>query len=151
LFSYGLVSSLVSCPLVEAFDVTDAKAECAEMPLAPTPPTDEERNFYYFGLPSKPRLLARSSVFTWSPQFKTGFQTRKVLKNVGDHPIVERYNEKVREEIIGELGDMCWNAIDVVRIGYDIEGSAHYPIILWISVQPNSTTWASAHQTAINC
>jgi len=89
-------------------------------------------------------------VFTWSPQFETGFQTRKVLKNVGDHPIVERYNEKVREEIIGELGDMCWNAIDVVRIGYDIEGSAHYPIILWISVQPNSTT-ASAHQTAVNC
>jgi hypothetical protein len=88
----------------------------AEMPLAPTPPAEEEKSFYYFGLPSSPKLVARSSISTWIPLFKSGFQIRKTLKNVGDHPITERYDDKMRQEVIDELKDINWNAIDVLRI-----------------------------------
>lgn len=70
------------------------------MPLAPTPRTrEEEKFFYHFGLPLNPKLLARSSISTRIPRFKSGFQIRKSLKNVGDHPLpTQRYDDEMRQE-----------------------------------------------------
>jgi hypothetical protein len=76
-------------------------------------------------------------------------EIRKVLKNIGDHPIVDQYNDNVIKDIINALGDLPWNAIDILRIGY--EDLNEYPIILWVSVQPVSTTWDKGYQCAINC
>ena len=49
----------------------------------------------------------------------------------------------MRQEIIDKLKDINWNAIDVLRIGYDMDDPA--PVVLWISVNPNSTAWESAY------
>jgi hypothetical protein len=117
----------------------------------PYPPPEEEQIFYYHGLPSRPKLVARSSGFRWQRQFRDQHETRKVLKNVGDHPIVDQYNDNVIEDIINALRDLPWNAIDVLRIGYGFEDPTQYPIILWVSVQPGSTTWDKGYQCAINC
>jgi hypothetical protein len=125
------------------------------LPIAPAstpyPPREEEQTFYYHGLPSRPKLVARSSGFRWQRQFIDQHETRKVLKNIGDHPIVDQYNDNVIEDIINVLGDLPWNAIDVLRIGYDFEDPTKYPIILWVSVQPGSITWDKGYQCAINC
>jgi hypothetical protein len=123
------------------------------MTLAPTPypPGEEEQTFYYHGLPSRPKLVARSSSFLWQRQFRDEHEARKVLRNIGDHPIVDQYNDNVVKDIIGVLGDLAWNSIDVLRIGFNFEDPAKYPIILWVSVQPGSTTWDKGSQCAINC
>ena len=71
--------------------------------------------------------------------------------NVGNHPIVDQYNDNVIEDIINVLGDLLWNAIDVLRIGYQFEGLTKCPVILWVSVQPGSTTWDKCYRCAINC
>jgi hypothetical protein len=57
-------------------------------------------------------------------------ETRKVLKNIGDHLIVDQYNNNVIKDITNALGDLPWNAIDVLRIRYDFEDLTKYPIIL---------------------
>jgi hypothetical protein len=66
----------------------------------------------------------------WQRQFRDQHETRKALKNIGHHPIVDQYNDNVIEDIINALGDLPWNAIDVLRIGYDFEDPTKYPIIL---------------------
>jgi len=71
--------------------------------------------------------------------------------NVGNHPIVDQYNDNVIEDIINALGDLPWNAIDVLRIGYQDEDPTECPVILWVSVQPGSTTWDQCCQCAVNC
>jgi hypothetical protein len=119
--------------------------------MPPYPPGEEEQTFYYHGLPSRPKLVARSSGFRWQRQFIDQHETRKVLKNIGDHPIVDQYNDNVIKDIINVLGDLPWNAIDVLRIGYDFEDPTKYPVILWVSVQPGSTTWDKGYQYAIEC
>jgi hypothetical protein len=75
-------------------------------------------------------LVARSSGFRWRRQFGDQHEIRKVLKNIGDHPIVDKYNDNVIEDIINVLGDLPWNAIDVLRIGYQFEDPTKYPVIL---------------------
>ena len=117
----------------------------------PYPPGEEEQTFYYYGLPSRPKLVARSSGFRWQRQFDDQHEIRKVLKNVGNHPIVDQYNDNVIEDIINVLGDLPWNAIDVLRIGYQSEDPTKYPVILCVSVQPGSTTWDKCYQCAISC
>ena len=52
---------------------------------------------------------------------KSGIQIRKGLKNVGDHPITERYDDEMRQEVIDELTDINWNAIDVLRISHNMD------------------------------
>jgi len=71
--------------------------------------------------------------------------------NVGNHPIVDQYNDNVIEDIINMLRDIPWNTIDVLRIGYEDEDPTKYPVILWVSVQPGSTTWDECCKCAINC
>jgi hypothetical protein len=66
-------------------------------------------------------------------------------------PVVDQYNDNVIKDIINVLGDLPWNAIDVIRIGYQFEDPTKYPVILWVSVQPGSTTWDKCYHYAINC
>ena len=99
-----------------------------------------EQIFYYYGLPSRPKLVARNGGFRWQPQFSQGFQVRKVLKNVGNHPIVDQYTDNVIVDFI-RVRNLPWNPIDVLRIGYDFEDPTKYSVILWVSVHPESTTW----------
>jgi len=130
--------------------VSETRMSVAIPMAAPTPypPGEEEQNFDYFGPPSRPKLVARNSGIRWQPQFRTGFQIRKVLKNLGNYPIVDQYNDNVIEEIINVLGDFPWNAIDVLRIEYDSEDPTKYPVILWMSVQPGSTREAEIFDLA---
>ena len=64
---------------------------------------------------------------------------------------MDQYNDNVIDDIIHVLGDLPWNAIDVLRIGYDFEDPTKYPVILWVSVQPGSTTWDKCYPCAIKC
>ena len=90
------------------------------------PPKDKERNFYYAGLPSRPRLIARSSAFVWEePKAWRRSEEEKKLSNVGDHPIAYVI-DKITPDVIDT--SVSWTSIDVVRIGYEA-----LPLVLWMS------------------
>lgn len=120
-------------------------------------PSDEEQQDYYYGLYSRPKLIARSSDTTWAPkisQLAGDFgPVPKRMGPVGRHPLVELWNNStgsVRNEIIQCLKGCQWNAIDIVRIGY-IDATDKWPIIMLISVDPGSTTWADGNYIVRRC
>ncbi|KAK1564158.1 uncharacterized protein LY79DRAFT_530423 [Colletotrichum navitas] len=122
------------------------------------PPTDAECASYYNGLPSRPRLVARSSLtpfpferFTRSA-IDDGLSNRKTLAVVGDHPIVSKWNNEpslLRGQIMDILTrhNVDWHAIDIIRIGYEDEDM---PVIVWISVSAG-TTWEMGNQVVHDC
>ena len=120
------------------------------MPSLPSLPGTQERILYYAGLPSRPPLVARSSVFSWKePTGPEAYPRKKHLSNVGKHPIVHLFDD-IAPEIIDSLDSksVLWTCIDVVRIGYEGE---NLPVILWIGVKPSSLSGEHAIQVAVTC
>ena len=107
---------------------------------------------WYYGLPSRPKLVARTSNSAWRREFEDGWEVRKCLRPVGAHPMVAKYTDDVAMEIIRSLGDLPWNTVDVVRIGQKYTSKkSEFPVILWISVEPASTSWKIAYKHAADC
>jgi WD40 repeat protein len=151
----GKMVTCISGNVVNLWDVEVVTKVVTKIPPAapastPYPPGEEEQTFYYYGLPSRPKLVARSSGFQWQRRFEDQHEIGKALRNVGKHPIVDQHDNVIKE-IINVLGDLPWNATDVLRIGYEFDDPTKYPVVLWVSVQPGSTTWDKACHCAINC
>ena len=59
-------------------------------PSAPYAPSDVEATYYYYGLPSKPRLVARSSCDVWMrPTGAEAYLVPKGLTPLGAHRLNE--------------------------------------------------------------
>ncbi|KAK2024538.1 hypothetical protein LX32DRAFT_675956 [Colletotrichum zoysiae] len=118
------------------------------------PPTELERNWFYNGIPSQPKLVARSS----SPPFRFDVDDprssdRKALTVVGKHAIVSTWNDEpstLRNQILGILTrqNVDWSAIDILRIGYADE---EMPVIVSISVLTDTLPWKTGNQVASDC
>lgn len=126
----------------------------------PRPPSVDEANNYYYGLPSSPRLIARTSSDIWTPkQLSNGWGTRrKILRTVGAHPILAPWNDpeglyplsqtisNVLDKHIGK-----WNAIDIIRLGFEVADDL--PVVMSISMDPLDAdiSWESAYDPAFEC
>ncbi|GJC89372.1 hypothetical protein ColLi_12210 [Colletotrichum liriopes] len=116
------------------------------------PPSEDECARYYYGLPSGPRLVARSSTSPWAPPTSEDFgQSPKILKPVAHHSVASLWNlhtEKgsLRSDVLEVLKKQraSWAAIDMLRAGY-LDHPDGFQTVLFISVVPNSTTWAQGH------
>lgn len=115
---------------------------------------------YYKGLPSNPTFLARSPDPTWSPPINnmdSGYPPsveRKFLMPIGCHPILEKWNNddnasSLRSQVVSNLKGANWTSVDILRCGY--EGKKDAPAILFVSVEPGSTTPEEARQFADRC
>lgn len=121
-------------------------------------PTTEERDGYYYGLPSRPKLVARSSTDVCSHQYDR-WSIGKNFSPVGPHPIAKPWNDStspLRRGIIEALKGIDWTAIDILRIGYgrsnDFTGEVYaHPVNLLVSVQEGSTTWAQGIPVVMRC
>ncbi|KAK2006682.1 hypothetical protein LZ32DRAFT_611027 [Colletotrichum eremochloae] len=116
------------------------------------PPTSLERDWFYLGLPSQPKLVARSSSTLFHFGVDAWSSDRKTLTVVGEHAIVGKWNNEpspLRNEILGILAqqDVDWKAIDILRIGYVDEEK---PVILSISVSAH-TSWETGSRVARDC
>ncbi|KAF5678172.1 hypothetical protein FDENT_9056 [Fusarium denticulatum] len=99
-----------------------------ELPAAP--PSRKEFRSYSSGLPDCPNLVARSTTTPWS----------------GPHAVVPIWNDStgpLRQKILEAVQDIDWNAIDILRCGSADFNDRHLvrPVILFVSVGPESTTW----------
>lgn len=128
----------------------------------PTPPSEKEITCYYSGIPSKPRLVARSSTEAWAPKHVINggwsYYVKKCLMNVGDHPIIDPWNAggPIRDQVIEAVKPLACVAIDILRFGYEKDSmlpEVHLerPVTLLVTVLPGSTTWDVAHPITVKC
>ncbi|ROT42951.1 hypothetical protein SODALDRAFT_347798 [Sodiomyces alkalinus F11] len=107
---------------------------------------------YYSGLPSRPRLVARTGVeWTEDPQQEM-WSYHKYLSSVEDHPIVELWKEDqpLPHLIMKALASLPWVAIDVLRVGvFHFDNTI--PVVMLVTVEPGETRWAIADLIATNC
>ncbi|KAL6794960.1 hypothetical protein GGI42DRAFT_131857 [Trichoderma sp. SZMC 28013] len=126
------------------------------LPGAPGPPTDEERKLYYLGLPSCPKLVARSSRHIWVN--KTIFKYKachdsnlKTLRPVGTRPLLHRLwnnaSSSLRVQILQAVSVADWTAIDILRVCINGEG----PVTLMVAVSPGSLSWRDGYAIAVRC
>ncbi|KAF5610120.1 uncharacterized protein FSUBG_3352 [Fusarium subglutinans] len=124
--------------------------------LLATPPSREESRSYYRGLPGIPRLVARSTTTPWDGPFSEFDEYGRILDPVEKHAVVTLWNDStgpLRHEILEAVADIDWNAIDILRCS-----STHFkdrdlvrPVILFVSVEPKSTTWLNGRAVALKC
>ena len=126
-------------------------------------PSAEEQDLYYFGLPSQPKLVARSSTAAWeklvdrTDPFWPSMRT-KSLSPPGRHPLAPLWNDTngtLRKDIIKALAAVEWHAIDVACLGYDSlngeEPEGPQPITLFVSVEPATVAWEEGHRIVMQC
>ncbi|WQF82059.1 Putative peptidase S1, PA clan [Colletotrichum destructivum] len=116
-------------------------------------PTEHERDRFYNGLFSLPKLVARSSFTPFKYGWDDWSSPTKTLAVVDEHAIVSQWNDEpspLRNQILGILAreKVNWQAIDIVRIGYVGE---EMPVIVSISVLPDTLSWEMGNQVAFHC
>ncbi|KAL7962089.1 hypothetical protein V8C34DRAFT_326655 [Trichoderma compactum] len=125
-------------------------------PGAPGPPTDEERRLYYLGLPSCPKLVARSSRHIWVNKTRFRYNARhdsnlKTLRPVGRRPLLHRLwnnaSSSLRVQILQAVSVADWTAIDILRVCINGEG----PVTLMVAVSPGSLSWRDGYAIAVRC
>ncbi|KAL6355068.1 hypothetical protein LRP88_11545 [Fusarium phalaenopsidis] len=140
---------------VDLDDINMAEAPPFPRPLPPGP---DEQEHYYFGLYSRPKLVARSSTKPWSWQYD-GWPIKKRLGPVGEHAIVEPWNDghsSLRRQLLQAVQELDWTAIDVLRIGYERENNRtgeefDNPVTVLISVKIGLTAFEPAYDVVAAC
>ena len=103
---------------------------------APYPPSPVESQYFYYGIPSQPPLVARSSLNAWleltGPE---AYLLPKESSPIGLHPLQEIWEATVGPAMVGYLDSrgVEWTSLDPVRMGYAGESSP--PVIVWMGVQ----------------
>ena len=111
---------------------------------------EQEAQLYYAGLPSRPILIARSSITPWTPPPSLeAYAELKELRPVGQHPISAIWERDLAPEVHAYLADQMvqWTSADIVRIGQASKRSL--PVVLWIGVQPRSLSGEDGHAVVV--
>lgn len=121
-------------------------------PTLPSPPSKWEALKYFAGLPSYPRLVARTGATQWHAP--TGMETYTVyqeLRVVGTHPISSVWENDLALKLHHVLDKMNvkWTSTDVVRIGD--AGEPEDRVIVWIGVVPASLSGEDGCRVAFEC
>ena len=120
---------------------------------APYPPTLEEAKFFYYGLPSQPRLVARSSTFIYvEPTGPEAYHEPKEISPFNSsHPLRTIWEATVGRAMVAYLDTkrVKWTSLDPVRIGYIGESSP--PSIIWLGVLPGSLSATEGVEVATHC
>ena len=120
-------------PVKASKTVTDLPSP--PLSLSPTPvdlPDKKESEGYYYGLPSGPRLVARSSSEPWVlPPGPYDRPEPKMLKNIGNHPLASLL-VSIKDEIVKifDTHSILWTTIEAFRIGF--KSQKDIPVVLWI-------------------
>ncbi|KAF5608529.1 hypothetical protein FPANT_453 [Fusarium pseudoanthophilum] len=125
-----------------------------ELPAAP--PSRTEIRGYYRGLPDSPNLVARSTTTPWNDQGYDKGAYGRLLDPVEKHAVVPLWNDStgpLRSKILEAVEDIDWNALDILRCGStDVKDRRLVrPVILFVSVEPESTTWSDGRAVALRC
>jgi len=118
----------------------------------PGPISDIEAKHYYYGLYSKPVLIARTGNNAWEePTGPEAYLLPKELRTVGNHPLQEVWEDELSDRMhkILEREGVRWTSTDVARIGFVAESWA--PVCIWIGVEPNTLSREDGFNIAQEC
>ena len=123
------------------------------------PPVSEtEARGWYHGLPSHPKLIARtgSLPFELVPSFDAGFPDHpetKELRVVGEHKIRDVWEDDLALKIHALLDEkqVDWTSTDVVWIATIDEPKGGNNVVLWIGVVPESLSYERGIDVALRC
>jgi hypothetical protein len=122
------------------------------VPTAPYPPSPVESQYFYYGIPSQPPLVARSSLNVWlKPTGPEAYLLPKESSPIGLHPLREIWGATVGPTMVGYLDSkgVKWTSLDPVRMGYAGESSP--PIIVWMGVVPGSISGEEGIKVTTHC
>ncbi|KAI0365795.1 hypothetical protein BV20DRAFT_713566 [Pilatotrama ljubarskyi] len=129
-----------------------SQTSISSAPPAPYCPSDIEATHYYHGLPSKPRLVARSSCDVWRrPTGPEAYLDSKELSPLGSHPLCGLWEKTIgpaMDEYLQEAGVRCTSMIPL-RIG--VVGRPSPPAVILVGVQPRSLSAEEGIQVALRC
>jgi len=111
----------------------------ATVPTAPYPPSPVESQHYYYGIPSQPPLVARSSFNVWvKPTGPEAYLIPKESSPIGLHPLRVIWEATVGPAMVGYLDSkgVKWTSLDPVHMG--CAGESSPPVIVWMGVVPGS-------------
>lgn len=118
-----------------------------------SPLSEMEARLYYAGLPSVPRLVARTGTTPWEAPagLLEGDYKTKELHVVGDHAIKDVWEDKLGPRLhdLLEMTKVQWTSLDVVRI--KTSGETQAPIVLWIGVMPTTLSGEDGANVAFKC
>ncbi|CAK7270898.1 hypothetical protein SEPCBS57363_004340 [Sporothrix epigloea] len=125
-----------------------SKSENALLPLL-EPPGGFEACGYYWGFPSNPRLLGRTSSGT-TPWWRlsevpddprsspfSNLKGESVCGPVGPHAIHACWRVSTLNRVRKALSGLPWSSIDVLRIGRAKLKEHERPVIVWVGVSSN--------------
>ncbi|KAM5543702.1 hypothetical protein V8D89_002319, partial [Ganoderma adspersum] len=140
---YPTPPSTVSCP-----------SGGSESSVTPPIPSELQAKKYYFGLPSRPVLVARTSTTPWEvpkgPVSEASL-TPKELRIVDNPDLAELWHTEVARQVHAALDSkgVKMGSTNIVRIGY--VGDANPPVILWIGVWPKTLSAIAGREVALAC
>ncbi|KAK7045947.1 hypothetical protein VNI00_006942 [Paramarasmius palmivorus] len=124
----------------------------AAVQTAPYSPSPVEAQYYYYGIPSQPRLVARSDTNAWlEPKGAEAYLLPKECSPLGLHPL-----QKIWEGMVGPAMDeylvskgVEYTSLDPVRMGY--AGDSSPSAIVWIGVLLRSLSAEVGVEVATHC
>lgn len=126
--------------------------------LAPSEPSQEEREEYYYGFAGKPKLVARTSCGVWTkPQHVEGWdeelcQTRKRYAPICGGDIVQKWSKDICFQLAQALKGYRWNYFFPIRIGLDVRRFEHNcSTVLLIGVDEDTLCWKDGISVALHC
>ncbi|KAF9787061.1 hypothetical protein BJ322DRAFT_1186070 [Thelephora terrestris] len=108
-----------------------------ELPPIPPRPSTAEAEHYYHGLPSKPRLTARTGPPWYPPSGPEPYFRNKELGIPGQHRLLSGLwedNLAFKVHNILEHDQVDWSSTDIVRIVHGNEPASDGYLVLWIGV-----------------
>ena len=98
-----------------------------------------EAEHYYHGLPSKPRLIARTGAPWPPPSRPLAYLRVKELRIPGKHELLDLWEDNLALKVhdILDQNEVNWSSTDIVCISY-VEDPCRN-LILWIGVRPRPT------------
>ncbi|KAG8806641.1 hypothetical protein FRC17_004889, partial [Serendipita sp. 399] len=123
-----------------------------DAPTAPYPPSPVEAENYFYGIPSEPGLVARSSTDVWvEPRGIEAYLIPKESRPLGFHPLQEIWETKVGPAMVEYLDTnrVECTSLDPIRMGY--AGDSSPPAIIWMGVLRGSLTAEIGVQVATHC
>ncbi|VDB91560.1 unnamed protein product [Peniophora sp. CBMAI 1063] len=115
----------------------------------------EEGRLHYYGLPSRPILVARTSTAVWEHPGDMRHRMReKKVAPLGAHPLLHlHWEDRIAPKIqtLIDEKNVQWTSLDVVRIGYTDDSEANAPVILWIGILPNSVSAPDGRAIVMQC
>ncbi|KEP50435.1 hypothetical protein V565_080110 [Rhizoctonia solani 123E] len=118
----------------------------------PRVPSPDERELYYYGLPSKPVLIARSSNHLWKlPTGPEAYLVPKECSPVGMHRLCEVWEGHIIPAMQAYLlkEGVQYTSLDPVRMG--AAGQPTHLVIIWIGVIPDSLSSEQGIKVATHC